>query len=184
MDALIGAIALILSNWITFYLTRSHYEQKRKDDLVDRENERRFARHTANLDRNIQEAREYIEAWYVLVQVLNRFKDVNNVSSFKEELGGVVDDIEDLPQLLTRAFRRIDSISILEDRELSDLHKTLTSMVTPGAESLIELMDKQDKDDILVKESELVKVAKKSTKAIKIISEMKKRLDKLAVQVP
>jgi hypothetical protein len=192
-------VGAVLVAFITFFLTRSHYERKRQDDLADRE----FTRRATVYDMRIKEAREVLESWTTFIYFT---KDVARILSEEKSLKGITrslanygEDIKGIPSMRHEVKRKESSIIILNDKELLDLQIELSQKLELPMENLTILennliaiekgkkfdVEKHDVKDIrdITKNIDLAELGKALREANVIITTMKIRLDKLAQTV-
>jgi hypothetical protein len=129
----VGAIFIA---FISHYLTRSHYERKRQDDLADRDFNRRAAVH----DMRIQEAREVVEKFSKIVSIASEFirlvEQENDLESVIKLFPYGKDEIEKFPALMMDATNGKSSIELLKDKKLSGLIKKFFDLLRPSFEKI------------------------------------------------
>jgi hypothetical protein len=180
---LITAGAGLLGIVLTFIFTRSHYLRSRKWELDDRE----YKRRSEIKEKRIQEAREYVEAWNVVIQVnvnlQTLIEESKQKENIKENLMSNLQLYENLPTLLHEGARKAASITILNDKVLGDLQNKLQTILDPVSFRMIEIFQRFFEEDSIedVTEDELEKLSKALNRADKIITKMKIRLDELSL---
>ena len=178
----VGGVFLV---FITHYLTKSHYERKRQDDLADRDFNRRATVH----DMRIKEAREVVDTWGLLNNYMRHvngtFLEASSMKQKNDHLDYLARNNATLPSLLTNVSNQSASIDILNDEELTSLYKALYSMMYLPMKHQFEVAEKLLADDELdVKDLKVNDYSDVIREADKLIVRMKARLDKLAQKVP
>lgn len=190
LKILVPFISAVLVAFITFFLTRSHYEKKRKDDLEDRD----FNRHASVYDMRIKEARDYVDKLDAYVNMLGKFsvsttyfffleKDkIKGLDALMEELDSSLSDMS----LFSKEIKGgKSSLTILNDNELIDLHKAFKGFVFPIMDNMWGILGKIKTDNVdaasnKIPKDELIALGKASTDMDKIVTKMKIRLDELS----
>ena len=185
LKIVVPVFAAVLAAFVTYYLTRSHYDRKRQDDLADRD----FIRRAAIHDMRIKDAREVVNTWGLLNSLMSHGNDVfieeSSMERKNEHLNYLAEKYANLPSLLTNMSNQQAGIDILNDAELTSLQKELFSTMYIPMKNLWEITDKLFADEKLdVKDMKVNDFSDVITKADILIVRMKARLDKLAEKVP
>jgi len=185
LKIVVPVFTAVLIAFVTYFLTRSHYERKRQDDLADRDYIRRAAIH----DMRIKDAREVVNTMGLLNnlnrQVNSVFLQESSMKQKNEDLNYLARNNSALPSLLTDIWNQQASIDILNDAELSSLQRELHSTMYLPMKSLKEIAEKLYANDKLdVQDMKVNDYSDVIIEADRLIVRMKARLDKLAQTVP
>jgi hypothetical protein len=179
--AVIAAIALFLSNWITFYLTRSHYEQKRRDELDDRDYLRRVEVH----DKKIQDARDFVDKYESIIDEVyrytRRFKGVfiiADAENKRKELRNLERLKSDITVLRKEAHKKFNGVLFLGDARLLEYSSALLTLASKTVQDTQQLLQ-----NLLIgtinKGNELDAIEKTTQEANRLTRLMQKRLDEM-----
>lgn len=119
MDALtilVPLITAVLVAFITYFFTRSHYEKKRKDDLADRD----FNRRSKVIDKGIEETHAYLNFYMDAIQTIVNYEDLLILENEVDR-----DKIKKIDELLHSATKYVGGIIALNDSELTEESKKL-----------------------------------------------------------
>jgi hypothetical protein len=171
----VGGIFLV---YITHYLTKSHYEKKREDELEDRT----FGRHALVHDRQIQQARDYVDQWS---KYLFRVNEINS----KVLQATSVDDIQRVMKMesynqLVHPFeelaRRAHIFNILNDEELSLWNEKFVPNLITGIKYLLAAIDITVLSNKLdINKNILLELDKSCKTSFVAVARMKYKLDEL-----
>jgi hypothetical protein len=190
LQIIVPAVTLILGLFIGYFLKQSEYNRQRKDELADRD----FNRRAAIYDMRIQEAREYVDRMGTFIefveQVTGILKKSNMKSEAESEFESLGDAVLSLPAKMSELSTKRAGIEILNDEEIKNLFKELRRKYSPAVNQFMDVIEKISREDYdidleVFKEGiDFDKTVNDLHDANKIFTKMKARLDKLAEKVP
>jgi hypothetical protein len=193
MDALTILVPLftaMLGYAVGYYVKKAEYERQRRDDLADRD----FNRRAAIYDMRIQEAREYVGMMSIflenLEQVTRILKESNGKSEAESEFEYYGDTFLSISSKMSELSTKRASIEILNDEEIKNLFKEVRLQSPSSLDQFMAVIDKlyKEEDDIefrkLKEGIEFGKIEDALRNTNKIFTKIKARLDKLAQTVP
>jgi hypothetical protein len=136
----------VLVAFITFFLTRSHYERKRQDDLADRD----YKRRTERLDKKIEETQEYFNMFSDATRLLVRCEVGWNLSGNFKEYKSQLDQISELTNL---ALKKMPSVFGLRNSELAGLHEEMLTLFNTEQANALLLLSQIGRKEILDKDA-------------------------------
>ncbi|SRR6266487_4029644 len=179
-SALVGLVGIAIGFIGNGLINRA----KRQHELEDRD----FNRRAEIWDARINEAREYIDTWNLVVHMHQKVYRVLKGGD-SGDLTLLIQDVKEhysnLPLLLDEGARKRASITILDDDELINLLNRLLSDLSPSMIKFLEIQNILDQSTTAeIKKGDLAELLDVLREADKLITKMKIRLDKLAEKVP
>jgi hypothetical protein len=184
---IIEFVGAVLIAFITHYLTKSHYERKRQDDLADRQ----FNRRATVYDMRINEARLLLDNWDSTIHFYGTFifgiaftlleGDTSEIARRKQ----VENSSTQMALLLKENTVSKSSLFVLNDKELLDLQDEYKSVFLDIVLNQIEILERFVKKDASDTEllDDVKTFSKDVNKASNLITKMKIRLDELVQTV-
>jgi hypothetical protein len=183
--AVVAAVAGLLGIVLGFVFNNWIARRKRKDELQDRE----FNRRVAITDSRIKEARDCLNAYHRTVQLMQRDEIaliiqaqniIKNPKQFQQE-HNTLDDESD--KSYDDAVRKRTSIFILNDAELHSIISELNALLALEQEDITNLYMKLKRKETIEEATEMERVTEFERDAIDLITAMQTRLDGLAQSV-
>jgi len=171
---LIEFFGAVLVAFMTYFFTRSHYERKRRDELADRE----FNRRLSAKDKKIADAQDYLNAYLELTRTITRIELGMVTSGDTDTYEAEVNKIPDLTNNLTA--NRMISIMQLGDSELQGLNIQLMLLARQEYENLCDLLSAMKREDTVDKNAILERISEFSGKTGVVITKIQVRLNTLA----
>jgi hypothetical protein len=173
LQILVPFLGVILGIFIGYFLKQAEYERKRRDDLADRELDRR----TKVRDRCIEEARIYLDTYWNVAQTLSIHEMFLGAGVEK----GVTKEQENyILNTMLENRKRVSSIYSLDDAELNLLHGVLDAVYSTENEQKLELENFISSGEPVDHDAVIDRVQSFNTVMHQYITKMKIRLDKLA----
>jgi hypothetical protein len=182
---IIEFIGAVFIAFVSHYLTKSHYERKRRDELADRE----FTRRAIAYDKRIREAEDFIDGMEAFIDVYRRFifgtlyfllhedNKEKNLESLMEDVNKSLGD----SAMEKDAIGKSASLKILEDKQLLELHKEIEHILLSDGLKLWDILNKIKIDDKIDTSifADLEILSKAVNRINELLVKMKKRLDRL-----
>lgn len=181
LKILVPLFTAILGIFVGYFLNQALYEKKRKDDLADRD----FNRRATIYDMRIKEAREYVDAYYDILRRINIYEEElieqakipTNLGTFLRQNHKKYDEIPDLMQELSK---KMQSLYILDDTELKDLFQEVTLTLLLEVDNIKRIEGTISATEIFDEKAESDRAILFSAMTTRLITKMQQRLDKLS----
>ncbi len=184
LSILVPLFTAVLVAFMTFFFTKSHYGRKRKDDLADRDFNRRAVIH----DRRIDEARACVNGHVEILSKLERFQTelIKNATpeKFVMFMREHHQEYAEINKLMEQLGNSLQSINLIDDDRLRDLLMTLELGLLVETTNPARIVGAIGGLEFFKKEYELERVSDFSTKAYSLATKIQARLDELAKTVP
>jgi hypothetical protein len=177
-----GLLGIVL----TFIFTRSHYLRSRKWELVDREFELRKAAYNERLN----EARKHVD--YLHDTILHARKissfllEADDTNQASETISKYFDSqkTKDIHSLAENIRKKRIVLKVLDDDDLSELTTKYVEYMYPNLIYLTKAMNNLTKKNAVLNKKRLQIASNAFLQGEVTVSQMMKRLDKLAHLVP
>lgn len=176
MDALqiiIPAVTGILGLFIGYFLKKSEYERRRRDELADRVSAKRMDIRA----KKIEEAQEVINTYAEVIAMLGRIESGTII--FRDEQR-FRPEFEKVYPLMNFSPSRFLSLHLLKNSELATLADELSTKVYLEYNKTSDLMTAIRKKEAPDKQATLERIRTFSRESAEIIGDMQRILDKLA----
>jgi hypothetical protein len=163
----------ILGLFIGFFLNQALYERKRRDELSDRE----FNRRSSFRDVRTEEAKDYINTYIDACRMLSRFEIA--IIVFKD-IEKYEQDFDKILELLNSTPKKSVGIYHFQDLELNNLDNELIALFKTECNNAVEIRGRIEENEIFDEEAALNRVHEFSSKTGRILGGMQARLEILA----
>ena len=128
-----GFAGIVVGSVLTYLFTKSHYEQKRKDDKADRD----AARILQEKDKKIALAQEYLN---VITEAATIIRDAETMALLSKNADLVKADVQKVVQLLKVPPNISLSIHLLNNPELANQGNEFRMLVGKEYQKMMELL--------------------------------------------
>ena len=128
-----GFAGIVVGSVLTYLFTKSHYEQKRKDDKADRD----AARILQEKDKKIALAQEYLN---VITEAATIIRDAETIALLSKNADLVKADVQKVVQLLKVPPNISLSIHLLNNPELANQGNEFRMLVGKEYQKMMELL--------------------------------------------
>src|SRR5919109_4228586 len=129
---LVEFIGAIFIAFISHYLTKSHYERKRQDELADRE----YKRRTERMDKRLEEANAYVDK---LAEVSRLVWTQGNRLIHTEKLNEYVTRHEKIRDIMDSMAIKAPNVFLLEDSQMQDLNREMVRLIGDTRQKITRL---------------------------------------------
>lgn len=176
LDIIVPVFTAVLVSFITFFLTRSHYERKRQDDLVDRENNRLIEIRNDSL----QEIQAYVDTYK---KALSLLINIETGLIYTSNLEKAVEQFNELRELTNFTPKRLFSIGYFGDWKLKELNEKLVPIYDKAVNNAFALIKRVILREAINKEEALQELTSFNHELSTMIGQMQQRLNELTLKV-
>jgi hypothetical protein len=171
-----GFGGVVVGAVLSYFFTKSHYEQKRRDDLADKELER----HLRLRDKTLEEVESYIDVLMEMSRKLFSYQ-LGMITGELEYSKAVAEEIATLRRMIPK---KIINIDLLDDEEVSKLHDQVIGIVEDSDGYRIELKRMIEEEKPLDKAALLDRAFEFHGRVAELTGRIQRRLYSIAKQTP